>query len=203
MIEGHLILSLKLQETCYQYWPESGLIQFREYTVDLMEEKVMEGFTKRTISVYNEKVILFCISVHMTCSLQTASAHQVFQLHMTNWNPDGSIPELAPLVSVINETSAIQRRTGNKSVLVHCRSDNVHNVALYYLAQLWSAPQYEYCGSVYLPQGIFTHCPPLTEESRSHCVSYNVGPSLYLCPFPSNYQTSTELSPPRIVGPGV
>ena len=130
MIEGHLILSLKLQETCYQYWPESGLIQFREYTVDLMEEKVMEGFTKRTISVYNEKVTLFCISVHMTCSLQTASAHQVFQLHMTNWNPDGSIPELAPLVSVINETSAIQRRTGNKSVLVHCRSDNVHNVAL-------------------------------------------------------------------------
>ena len=140
MIEGHLILSLKLQETCYQYWPESGLIQFREYTVDLMEEKVMEGFTKRTISVYNEKVILFCISIHMTCSLQTASAHQVFQLHMTNWNPDGSIPELAPLVSVINETSAIQRRTGNKSVLVHCRSDNVHNVALYYLAWLWSGP---------------------------------------------------------------
>ena len=161
MIEGHLILSLKLQETCYQYWPESGLIQFREYTVDLMEEKVMEGFTKRTISVYNEKVTLFCISIHMTCSLQTASAHQVFQLHMTNWNQDGSIPELAPLVSVINETSAIQRRTGNKSVLVHCRSDNVRNVALYYLAQLWSGPQYEYCGSVYLPQGIFTHCPPL------------------------------------------
>ena len=131
MIEGHLILSLKLQETCYQYWQESGLIQFREYTVDLMEEKV---------SVYNEKVTLFCISVYMTCSLQTASAHQVFQLHMTNWNPDGSIPELAPLVSVINETSAIQRRTGSKSVLVHCRSDNVHNVALYYLAQLWSGP---------------------------------------------------------------
>ena len=118
----------------------------------------MEGFTKRTISVYNEKVTLFCISVHMTCSLQTASAHQVFQLHMTNWNPDGSIPELAPLVSVINETSAIQRRTGNKSVLVHCRSDNVHNAALYYGGQ---PPQYEYCGSVYLPQGIFTHCPPL------------------------------------------
>ena len=140
MIEGHLILSLKLQETCYQYWPESGLIQFREYTVDLMEEKVMEGFTKRTISVYNEKVTLFCISVHMTCSLQTASAHQVFQLHMTNWNPDGSIPELAPLASVINETAAIQRRTGNKSVLVHCRSDNVHNVALYYLANAVTSP---------------------------------------------------------------
>ena len=94
----------------------------------------MEGFTKCTISVYNEKVTLFCISIHMTCSLQTASAHQVFQLHMTNWNPDGSIPQLAPLVSVINETAAIQRRTGNKSVLVHCRSDNVHNVALYILS---------------------------------------------------------------------
>ena len=42
---------------CYQYWPQTGLIQFVGYTVDLMEEKVMEGFIMRKISVYNQKVI--------------------------------------------------------------------------------------------------------------------------------------------------
>ena len=53
----HCLLTLLLQETCFQYWPQSGLIQFVGYTVDLMEEKVTEGFTMRKISVYNEKVI--------------------------------------------------------------------------------------------------------------------------------------------------
>ncbi|CAI8006852.1 Receptor-type tyrosine-protein phosphatase alpha [Geodia barretti] len=97
------------QETCYQYWPQTGLIQFVGYTVDLMEEKVMEGFVMRKLSVYSEK---------------EGSAHQVVQLHMTNWSPDGSCSHLATITSVINEMSAIQRRTGNNPVVVHC-SDTV------------------------------------------------------------------------------
>ncbi|CAI8010577.1 Receptor-type tyrosine-protein phosphatase alpha [Geodia barretti] len=97
------------QETCYQYWPQTGLIQFVGYKVDLMEENVMEGFIMRKLSVYSEKA---------------SRAHQVVQLHMTNWSPDGSCSHLATITSVINEMSAIQRRTGNHPVVVHC-SDTV------------------------------------------------------------------------------
>ncbi|CAI8056628.1 Receptor-type tyrosine-protein phosphatase alpha [Geodia barretti] len=97
------------QETCYQYWPQTGLIQFVGYKVDLMEENVMEGFIMRKLSVYSEKA---------------SRTHQVVQLHMTNWSPDGSCSHLATITSVINEMSAIQRRTGNHPVVVHC-SDTV------------------------------------------------------------------------------
>ena len=56
--------------------------------------------------------------------LQTGSAHQVVQLHMINWSPDGSCSHLATITSVINEMSAIQRRTGNHPITVHCRYAN-------------------------------------------------------------------------------
>ncbi|CAI8036567.1 Receptor-type tyrosine-protein phosphatase alpha [Geodia barretti] len=86
-----------------------GMAQFREYTVNLMEEKPVKGFVMRTLVVVNEKA---------------GSAHQVVQLHMTNWSPDGSCSHLATITSVINEMSAIQRRTGNNPIIVHC-SDTV------------------------------------------------------------------------------
>ncbi|CAI8052191.1 Receptor-type tyrosine-protein phosphatase S [Geodia barretti] len=52
------------QETCYQYWPvRRGMAQFREYTVDLMEEKPVKGFVMRTLVVVNEKVTLPNIAI--------------------------------------------------------------------------------------------------------------------------------------------
>ena len=53
-----------MQETCYQYWPvRRGMAQFREYTVDLMEEKPVKGFVMRTLVVVNEKVTLPNIAI--------------------------------------------------------------------------------------------------------------------------------------------
>ena len=45
-----------MQETCYQYWPMSGMVQFGEYAIDLMEEHAVTGFTIRKISIYDVKV---------------------------------------------------------------------------------------------------------------------------------------------------
>ena len=101
------------------------MAQFREYTVDLMEEKPVKGFVMRTLVVINEKVNLY--TKHRSNLIivppvqQTTSAHQVVQLHMTNWSPDGSCSHLATITSVMNEMSAIQRRTGNHPIIVHCR----------------------------------------------------------------------------------
>ena len=41
---------------CYQYWSKTGVAQFGEYTVDLLEEKAVKGFLLRKITVYNIKV---------------------------------------------------------------------------------------------------------------------------------------------------
>ncbi|CAI8024123.1 Receptor-type tyrosine-protein phosphatase alpha, partial [Geodia barretti] len=97
------------EETCYQYWSKTGVAQFGEYTVDLLEEKAVKGFLLRKIAVYN---------------IKTADAHQVVQLHMVNWSPDGSCSNLPTITSVIREITDIQMKTGNQPIIVHC-SDTV------------------------------------------------------------------------------
>ena len=52
---------------------------------------------------------------------QTAEAHQVVQLHMVNWSPDGSCSKLSTLISVISDMTDIQMKTGNNPIIVHCR----------------------------------------------------------------------------------
>ena len=44
------------QEASAQYWPDNGLAQFGEFTVDLLGEEPLEGFTIRTLSVMGTKV---------------------------------------------------------------------------------------------------------------------------------------------------
>ena len=44
------------QEASAQYWPSSGMTQYGEYTVDLLGEEKLEGFTIREISVLEAKV---------------------------------------------------------------------------------------------------------------------------------------------------
>ena len=49
-----------LQESSYQYWPPIGqVIVFGEYTVDLISEEPLTGFTVRKISVLDNKVSFF------------------------------------------------------------------------------------------------------------------------------------------------
>ena len=47
-----------VQETCYQYWPSSGSLTVGEFTVDLIQEERLSGFTIRNFGVYDEKVSL-------------------------------------------------------------------------------------------------------------------------------------------------
>ena len=48
---------ISLQESSYQYWPPVGqVIVFGEYTVDLISEEPLTGFTVRKISVLDKKV---------------------------------------------------------------------------------------------------------------------------------------------------
>ena len=47
-----------MQETSFQYWPDgvSELVEFGEYTVDMISEETLTGFTIRTLSLLHKKV---------------------------------------------------------------------------------------------------------------------------------------------------
>ena len=65
----HLI---SLQESSYQYWPPVGqVIVFGEYTVDLISEEPLTGFTVRKISVLEKKVCF----LYLNHSIKTTMAH--------------------------------------------------------------------------------------------------------------------------------
>ena len=53
--------------------------------------------------------------------LQSGRTQQVSQFHITNWAPDGSCPSLKTVTDVIDEVGKVQRRTGNRPIVVHCR----------------------------------------------------------------------------------
>ena len=50
------ILLLVSQESSHQYWPSSGVQNFGEFTVDLIGEEQLKGFTIRTLSVLEGNV---------------------------------------------------------------------------------------------------------------------------------------------------
>ena len=53
--------------------------------------------------------------------LQTQKAHQVAQFQILNWNRDGICDNLKTVTDVTEDVAKVQRRTGNKSIVVHCR----------------------------------------------------------------------------------
>ena len=62
--------------------------------------------------------------VQVNCTpvpLQTVEAHQVTQFQILNWNRDGVCDNFKTVTDVNEEVAKIQRRTGNKSIVVHCR----------------------------------------------------------------------------------
>ena len=44
------------QEASAQYWPDSGIVHFGEFAVDLLEEEKVQGFIIRCLSVMDTKV---------------------------------------------------------------------------------------------------------------------------------------------------
>ena len=43
------------------------------------------------------------------------------QFHITCWDPSGQCSNLKSVVDTVDEVEKIQRRTGNKPILIHCR----------------------------------------------------------------------------------
>ncbi|CAI8025865.1 Receptor-type tyrosine-protein phosphatase alpha [Geodia barretti] len=103
------------KETCYQYWPSSGSLTVGEFTVDLIQEERLSGFSMRNFGIYDEK---------------SNKSHQVTQFHITNWAPDGNCSNIKTVTDVIEEVGKVQRRTGNHPIMVHC-SDTVSRSGMF------------------------------------------------------------------------
>ena len=53
--------------------------------------------------------------------LQSGQEHKVTQLQMPSWTPDGLCTSPPAIMAVIEHVLVIQRRTGNKPIVVHGR----------------------------------------------------------------------------------
>ena len=120
------------QEVCSQYWPDNGSVtSFGEFTIDNLGEESVSGFVIRQLSVLSEKVrkchllILCCLRTSsceiFVASVQTQKAHQVTQFQITNWRSDGRCENFKTVTDINEEVIKVQRRTGNHSIVVHCK----------------------------------------------------------------------------------
>ncbi|CAI8053566.1 Receptor-type tyrosine-protein phosphatase alpha, partial [Geodia barretti] len=93
------------EEVCYQYWPEKRTQSYGEFSVELLNEERKRGFLLRTLSVQEAK---------------SGTAHQVWQFHIPEWSSDYQWRgDVNAMVSVIEEVSKVQRKTGNHPIVVH------------------------------------------------------------------------------------
>ena len=71
------------------------------------------------------------LSLFLVASMQTQKARQLTQFHITNWKSSGKCENFKTVTDVNEEVIKVQRRTGNNTVLVHCKYVQVHAVTLY------------------------------------------------------------------------
>ena len=58
---------------------------------------------------------------HSSFCLQSGHTHKVTQLQLGSWTPEGLCTSPETIVEVADLLFAVQRRSGNKSVVVHGR----------------------------------------------------------------------------------
>ncbi|XP_064386417.1 receptor-type tyrosine-protein phosphatase alpha-like isoform X4 [Halichondria panicea] len=109
-------LSENGKEACSQYWPESGnATSFGEFTIDNLGEEVNTGFVMRQLSVLNKK---------------TKQTLQIIQIQILDWKSTGACANFKIVTDVNEEVVKVQRRTGNKAIVVHC-SDTATRSGMY------------------------------------------------------------------------
>ncbi|XP_064386420.1 receptor-type tyrosine-protein phosphatase kappa-like [Halichondria panicea] len=109
-------LSENGKEACSQYWPECGNVtSFGEFTIDNLGEEVNTGFVMRQLSVLNKK---------------TKKTLQIIQIQILDWKSTGACANFKIITDVNEEVVKVQRRTGNKAIVVHC-SDTATRSGMY------------------------------------------------------------------------
>lgn len=82
----------------------------------------------RTFGVTDHKVQILAKLVHVFGSwneesisptIQNEHMRRITQFHMTNWTDEGLCDNPKAIMQIIDEVFLIQRRTGNKPIVIH------------------------------------------------------------------------------------
>jgi len=131
---------------CHQYWPTGDTRRgqkYGEFHVSVLQITQQDGFIQRMLSVTNPKVrdeqvcrwveyaLLTSYSVsecsytapynHLSYALQSGQVHKMTQFQMSCWTPEDLCTSPRAIVDIIEQVLVIQRRTGNRPVVVHGR----------------------------------------------------------------------------------
>ncbi len=71
----------------------------------------------------NKKVCYITVvaSLSFLFFLQTKQTQQIIQIQILDWKSTGACANLKIVTDVNEEVIKVQRRTGNKAIVVHCR----------------------------------------------------------------------------------
>ena len=118
---------------CYQYWPGKRAQSYGEFRVELLSEENRGGFLLRAFSVQQAKVsmvmLYMCLKIHSVkvsgdtnnCLLfntfQTVVQHSASSV--PEWVSDYQCADVNAIITLIEQVSKVQRRTGNHPIVVH------------------------------------------------------------------------------------
>ena len=125
-------------EICAQYWPTyvGTATKHGEFTVSTESISEKDEITKRVITISDNKVWCMksshCIYSHvvmmtitivmMICMhVQCGRVHKFTQFEIKQWTSDNLCSTPKVITDVINQMNSVQRRTGNKPIVVHGR----------------------------------------------------------------------------------
>ncbi|XP_019851757.1 PREDICTED: receptor-type tyrosine-protein phosphatase epsilon-like [Amphimedon queenslandica] len=103
------------EESCYQYWRDSDVVQFGEYFIKVEFSKECNGYIERKFHIRSDK---------------DESSWDVIQLQVTDWPQDGVVREPRTVLQVIDDVIHRQQKIGGGPVVVHC-SDTVSRSGVY------------------------------------------------------------------------
>jgi len=130
---------------CHQYWPSGDTRRghkYGEFNVSVLQITQQDGFIQRMLSVTNPKVrdkqvcwwveyvflTLYSVTEPGYTSiyppvfiLQSGQVHKVTQFQMSCWTPEGLCTSPHAIIDIIEQVLVIQRKTGNRPIVVHGR----------------------------------------------------------------------------------
>ena len=112
-------------ERCVQYWPTEGdSTEYGEFLVTTVKLHKNEGYTQRVLNVTSPKVRPHphtCTCWSCDVHLQSRRLQKVVQFQLKGWTAEGLCSNPGMLIEVIDHMTVIQRKSGNKPILVHGR----------------------------------------------------------------------------------
>ena len=111
-----------MQDMCCQYWPSSGSATHGSIMVTMEVEMPGVEYSIRRITMSKVNDLLVAHSVRLTVRhVQDSEKKTVTQFQFTSWQEGKSPSRSTQLLDLLIQVQKIQRKTGNRTLTVHCK----------------------------------------------------------------------------------